>query len=254
LPLYVSVQTGSFASNHVSLGAMGDSAFEYLIKTWVLRGRKEEWLKEMYDKATDGIMKHMVKTSAGDHRMYVAEYKGGSPIHKMDHLACFVGGMFILGAPYATDPEEHIKVAKGVGETCFQMYATQKSGLSPENVEFGGGSMHAGSVYNIQRPEAVEAWFYLWRATKDPIWREHGWTMLQNFNKCCKIESGGYVGVRDVRQATPPLDDTQQTFWLAETLKYLYLLFSDDETIPLDKYVFNTEAHPLKIWADDAKN
>jgi hypothetical protein len=39
------------------------------------------------------------------------------------------------------------------------------------------------------------------------------------------VDSGGYVGVRDVRQANPPLDDTQQTFWLAETLKYLYLLF-----------------------------
>ena len=33
---------------------------------------------------------------------------------------------------------------------------------------------------------------------------------------------------------------------MAETLKYLFLLFSDDETLlPLDKYVFNTEAHPL---------
>ena len=34
-----------------------------------------------------------------------------------------------------------------------------------------------------------------------------------------------------------------QSFFLAETLKYLYLLFS------LDEWVFNTEAHPLKIVA-----
>ena len=27
-------------------------------------------------------------------------------------------------------------------------------------------------------------------------------------------------------------DDTQQSFWLAETLKYLYLLFSPDEASP----------------------
>ena len=40
------------------------------------------------------------------------------------------------------------------------------------------------------------------------------------------------VGVRDVRSASPPKDDTQQTFWLAETLKYLYLLFSDDDLVP----------------------
>lgn len=53
-----------------------------------------------------------------------------------------------------------------------------------------------------------------------------------------------------MRSENPPKDDTQQTFWLAETLKYLYLLFSEDELIPLDKYVFNTEAHPLKVWKD----
>merc|ERR1719503_457050 len=86
MPLYVSVQTGSYTSNHVSLGAMGDSAFEYLIKTWILRGRKEEWLKAMYDKSTDGIDKHLVKTAQVDGHVYVSENKGGSPIHKMDHL------------------------------------------------------------------------------------------------------------------------------------------------------------------------
>ena len=67
--------------------------------------------------------------------------------------------------------------------------------------------------------------------------------MLEAFNKCCKIESGGYVGVRDVRSDRPPKDDTQQTFWLAETLKYLYLLFSDRDYYPLEDWVFTTEAH-----------
>lgn len=31
----------------------------------------------------------------------------------------------------------------------------------------------------------------------------------------------------------------------AETLKYLYLLFSPNDLLPLDKIVLNTEAHPL---------
>lgn len=38
-----------------------------------------------------------------------------------------------------------------------------------------------------------------------------------------------------------------QTFFLAETLKYLYLLFSPSTVIPLDEWVFNTEAHPVRI-------
>jgi mannosyl-oligosaccharide alpha-1,2-mannosidase len=38
-----------------------------------------------------------------------------------------------------------------------------------------------------------------------------------------------------------------QSYFLAETLKYLYLLFSPSSVIPLDEWVFNTEAHPLRI-------
>lgn len=42
-------------------------------------------------------------------------------------------------------------------------------------------------------------------------------------------------------------DNLMQSFFLAETLKYMYLLFSPPSVIPLDEWVFNTEAHPLKI-------
>lgn len=40
-----------------------------------------------------------------------------------------------------------------------------------------------------------------------------------------------------------------ESFFLGETLKYLYLLFSDNPNLlSLDRFVFNTEAHPLPIW------
>ena len=64
--------------------------------------------------------------------------------------------------------------------------------------------------------------------------------------KHCRTE-GGYTGIRDVYNMNPPKDDVQQSFFLAETLKYLYLLFSDDDLLPLDKWIFNTEAHPLPV-------
>ena len=65
---------------------------------------------------------------------------------------------------------------------------------------------------------------------------------------------GRYSGLRDVSQEYPTKDDTMQTFWLAETLKYFYLLFSDDDLISLDEYVFNTEAHPLRVFDFDEIN
>lgn len=65
---------------------------------------------------------------------------------------------------------------------------------------------------------------------------------------CLQVEHG-YVGLRDVRKAPPKHDDTQQSFFLAETLKYLYLMFGSNDEISLDEWVFNTEAHPLRIAA-----
>jgi len=62
--------------------------------------------------------------------------------------------------------------------------------------------------------------------------------------------SGGWQGVKDVRQVPPQGDDKQQSFLLAETMKYLYLIFSDGDDVHLDEWVFNTEAHPVKITRD----
>merc|ERR1719401_388837 len=39
----------------------------------------------------------------------------------------------------------------------------------------------------------------------------------------------------------PSMDDKMETFFLGETLKYAYLLFSADEALPLEKWVINTE-------------
>jgi hypothetical protein len=44
-------------------------------------------------------------------------------------------------------------------------------------------------------------------------------------------------------------DNTMQSFFLAETLKYFYLIFCDSDVIHLDEWVFNTEAHPIKARA-----
>ena len=63
----------------------------------------------------------------------------------------------------------------------------------------------------------------------------------------CRINTGGYSGIKDVYNINSPKDDVQQTFFIAETLKYLWLLFSDDDVLPLDKWVFNTEAHPFPL-------
>ena len=58
---------------------------------------------------------------------------------------------------------------------------------------------------------------------------------LQALENNCRVESGGYTGVRNVYQSNGAKDDVQQSFFLAETLKYLYLLFSGQSSVePFD--------------------
>ena len=49
-----------------------------------------------------------------------------------------------------------------------------------------------------------------------------------------------------VTNGDPPKSDRMESFWTAETLKYLYLIFSEPTLISLDDYVFITEAHPFR--------
>lgn len=89
----------------------------------------------------------------------------------------------------------------------------------------------------------------LWRVTHDDKYRQQGWDMFQAFEKVCRVP-GGYAGLSNVNVASSK-DDKMESFFLAETLKYFYLLFAPDDVVPLDgpgAYVFNTECHPLSVF------
>ena len=110
--------------------------------------------------------------------------------------------------------------------------------------------LQGGAHHNLQRPETVESIFYMYRATKDPKYRDWGWNIFQAFEKHTRVEHG-YASIDNVRRPERVgYRDKMETFYLAETLKYLYLLFSDDpDLIALDKWVINTEAHPLPVYS-----
>jgi len=70
--------------------------------------------------------------------------------------------------------------------------------------------------------------------------------MFDSIVEFCRTDVG-YAELQDVQ--TKEKRDGMQSFFLAETLKYSYLLFADQDVLSLDEYVFNTEAHPLtKTW------
>ena len=145
----------------------------------------------------------------------------------------------------------------------------------------GGGVAVLGDVlvkdkdsHNLLRPETVESLWVLWRVTGENEWRDAGWRMWQAWERHARVDGGGYSSLKSVTVPAAAEEggaggmsrgtgaggdgfvgdsgyersDKMESFFLAETLKYLYLLFSDDPALlPLSCFVFNTEAHPLPV-------
>jgi len=137
-------------------------------------------------------------------------------------------------------------------ETCYRMYADSPSGLAPEIAAFGHRSRVAadnGAKHFLLRPETSESLLIMWRVTGDWRYREWGWQIFSAIERHTRVPGGGYSPLKDVTAVPPPLDRTgrMESFFTAETLKYLYLLFGDGTEYRFDEYVFNTEAHPLRI-------
>ncbi|XP_066952404.1 mannosyl-oligosaccharide alpha-1,2-mannosidase IA-like [Macrobrachium rosenbergii] len=168
------------------------------------------------------------------------------------------GGMYALGAKYLPSPnsQREMEIAEGIAKTCRETYARTATGLGPDSFHFpqtkAGQEILPSARHYALRPEAIETWFYLWRLTKDQKYRDWAWDAAMALERHCRVESGGFSGISDVHRANPHKDDVQQSFLLAETLKYLYLIFSSDSLISLDQWVFNTEAHPIPILGKNA--
>jgi Glycosyl hydrolase family 47 len=90
------------------------------------------------------------------------------------------------------------------------------------------------------RPEIIESAYYLRHYTHDARYVAMGETFFDDLVKYARVDNG-YTTLKSV--VTKEKGDWMPSFFLAETLKYLYLLFSDNNM--LDNAVFNTEAHPL---------
>ncbi|KAL6707347.1 hypothetical protein ACN47E_004126 [Coniothyrium glycines] len=107
------------------------------------------------------------------------------------------------------------------------------------------GVTRIGARNYILRPEAIESVWYMYRITGDKHWREAGWKMFEAVNQHTSTKYGNSA-IDDVTKQNPQLNDEMESFWLAETMKYFYLLFSDEDVVSLDDWVLNTEAHPFR--------
>lgn len=263
---YIETRSGGLT---LTMGASGDSFYEYLLKGWILTGEpKNSLVKKMYLKAVKGMEDLLLQESTDGH-LFIGEFSLRQYLKRpsMQHLACFVPGMLALGA-YRMEDEDpqrsqhHMELATELMETCYEdFYAKQPTGLSPECLMRPSLEACIPAPYKL-RPEVVESLFVLHQLTGDSKYQEWGWNIFSAILRQCRTEYG-FSEYRDVTRvanweamdeiqrdlwSVRMLENRMETFFTAETLKYLYLLFDpDNKHVSLATHVFNTEAHPLSI-------
>ena len=247
-PTFINPSSGQWSSPKLTFGALADSFYEYLVKQWLFTSKTEGWLRDLWDETMLGMAGNLVQRSTPSQFAYIADWTGSGFQHKMDHLACFAPAMLAFGAQDGHKHDaQYMALAEKLCETCMAMYTRTRTGLAPEYVTFSPGrdmQVPRGGSFNIGRPETAESLFVLWYYTRDPKYREWGWKIFEAFEKHAFTYSG-WGSHPDVDNPARKLDDKMESFVLAETVKYLYLLFDSDYPVPLEKYVLNTEAHPL---------
>ncbi|KAK0704802.1 family 47 glycoside hydrolase [Lasiosphaeris hirsuta] len=267
-------------SSDFSLGAQADSLYEYLPKMSALLGGRDPAYEKMYRSAMAAAEKHILFRPmlpgsddilfSGNARVRDNEAADGiDTIPEGQHLGCFVGGMFGLGGKLF-GIKSHIETAERLTRGCMWAYASFPTGIMPEifgmipcpsldscswdedrwdsEKNHPRGFKHVRDPRYILRPEAIESVFLLYRMTGKVEYQEAAWRMFTAIQDATATERANSA-IMDVTvsnsSATKKLD-SMESFWMAETLKYFYLIFSPPDLISLDEFVFNTEAHPFK--------
>jgi len=274
-PTHINPNAPQSLSGEYTFGAMADSYYEYLIKQHqLLRGTSTQYSK-MYASAIDSARKHLIRSydlesSGGKKLQVIGDFSWGIFKPSLDHLTCFSGAMIGLGAQLLGRKED-LELALGHADACVWAYESTKTGVGPERMSIIEGEEHTrwqpvlykGKKFRelkadplpgariqdgryLGRPETIESVYYMWRITGDRQWQDRGWRMFTSWMEACAT-THGIADLEEVNSWPPKLSDKQESFVLAETFKYYYLLFSEPELISLDEYVMNTEAHPFRL-------
>jgi mannosidase alpha-like ER degradation enhancer 2 len=232
----IDIRTGEWENPASHVGGRIDSWYEYLLKAWLLFG--DEDFRRMYDASIVAVNEH-VADERFDGLWYgrVDMHTGERLSTRFGALEAFMPAMLVLGGDTAR--------AVALQENVERMWFLH--GIEPEQLDYS--TMEVTSPGWPLRPEAIESCYYLLRTTGDERWRDLGRRMFDAIVDHTRVEHG-FAHVADVTtigsESGPELSDAMESFFLAETLKYAWLLAAPANTLAFDEVVFNTEAHPLR--------
>lgn len=224
----LNVDSGEWVRRESGVGAGSDSYYEYLMKAYILLG--DITYLDRFNRHYSSVMRYI---SRGPFLIDVHMHRPNRVAKGfMDALSAFWPGLQVLKGDLRSAIATH---------SVFNEVIKRHSYL-PEAFTT---DLQVYWANHQMRPEFLESTFFLHRATQEDYYREIGKDILKKLQDL-KVDCG-FAGLKDVR--TGVHDDRMSSFVLAETLKYLYLLFSNDnEThVDLDKFIFSTEGHLLPI-------
>ena len=242
------------------MGGCGDSYYEYEVKEWI-RHHHDTERAQAIRRSWRGMDQLLVKRSRRNGLLHSGQVMTKRYLHTMDELTCFLPGTLLLylyhedgmGAmddAVRRENDHYRTVAKSLLYSCFVMANSTRTGLPPETATFSdtqGILIRKNQKHYALRPETIESFFYLKETEHDPIAQEWGWLFYQAIERNCRVD-GGYAMFSDVHGDGAP-EDTAESYFPAETLKYLYLLFKPDSVVDLKRNVLTTEGHIFPIRA-----
>ncbi len=227
---WIDVISGDWKNTSSHVGGAIDSYYEYLLKGSILFN--DTTLRRMYDAHLAAVNRFVADTADGG-LWYgrVNMYSGVRLSRRYGALEAFMPGMLLLGGDLGR--------AKALQASGYRMWMLH--GIEPEGLDYT--TMTVTSPGYPLRPEIIESAFYLWRATGDQTYRSMGETFYRDLVRYCRTETG-FAHLKSV--VTKDQEDAMESFFFAETLKYLYLLFAEKKAFDLEAHVLNTEAHPYR--------
>lgn len=284
-PSYFDLKDDTFNHDNVfSLGAASGTTYEYLVKMHALLGGADERYQNMYHNASDALIKTLLfkpMTTRQLDVVFPGTFRLGDKVQldaEIQQLSCFSGGLFML-AGKLFNYTEHLNIGAKLTNGCMWAYTAFPHSLAPdafsmvpcpgglldmckwdenrwrshlEDNHYAGrqrlpmGFLQARSPAFTLRPETIESMFISYRVTGHEEYREAAWNIFQAIQKATETENG-LAAISDVTAETLQHYEYTESYWLSETLKYFYLLFSAPEVVNLDEYVFNTGGHPLRL-------
>lgn len=227
---YIDCDTGEWLNTRAHISGGIDAYYEYLLKAYLLFG--DEDFKVMWDSSLEAINTHLGDETENGYWIGGCDMNDATDrTTQFGALDCFWGGCLALSG--------ETQKGEALQQSIFKMW--NMYGLEPESINYS--TMEVVSPYYMIRPEAIEAAYYTWKATGKDEYYQMGKTMFESIEKYCQVENG-YTQIQDVR--TMERWDTLESFFFAETMKYCYLFFAEDDVFSFDDYVLNSEAHPFK--------